>query len=344
MACRPDRDGCDATNITGGLLDRRNSGLDSAPGAMFELCEVRRRRLPRWCEQEKEGNMHVISKKKESEEELRSCRGTRERSEPEAERKKASEHPRGMVFADVLLENPHLKRPRRSLDVLISFAGQAVFVTLLLLVPLLYTQALNLPGFEKTLLISPPPPPPPPPSNPVHVMVRPKASLFHNGELIAPRAIPKHVEIVKEAAQESSAFQGVTGGVPGGVPGGTLGGVLGGVLSSGNQPVRPPAPHKPVISGPLRVGGRIQPPRLVHNMQPSYPPLAKQTQTQGTVVLDCVIDPQGNVTQVKLVSGHPLLVEAALDAVRQWKYQPTLLNGEPVAIEMRVMVNFNLGS
>lgn len=288
--------------------------------------------------------MHVVSEKKESEEELKTFRGTRERTEAEAEKKSASDVPRGMVFADVLLENPHLKRPRRSLDVLMSFAGQAAFVILLLLIPLLYTQALNLPEFEKTLLISPPPPPPPPPSNPVHVMVRPKASLFHNGELIAPRAIPKHVEIVKEAPQASSALQGVAGGVPGGVPGGTLGGVLGGVLSSASQPVPPPAPRKPVISGPVRVGGRVQPPRLVRNIQPIYPPLAKQTRTQGTVVLDCIIDTQGNVTQVKLVSGHPLLVEAALDAVRQWKYQPTLLNGQPVAVEMQVTVNFILGN
>jgi periplasmic protein TonB len=214
----------------------------------------------------------------------------------------------------------------------------------LLLIPLLYTQALNLPEFEKTLLISPPPPPPPPPSNPVHVMVRPKVSLFHNGELIAPHAIPKHVEILKEAPQASSALQGVAGGVPGGVPGGTLGGVLGGVLSAGSLPLPPSAPRKPRISGPVRVGGRVRPPQLVRNIHPVYPPLAKQTRTQGTVRLDCVIDPQGNVTQVKLVSGHPLLVEAALDAVRQWKYQPTLLNGQPVAVEMQVTVNFTLGS
>lgn len=287
--------------------------------------------------------MHVVSEKQESEEELKSFRGTRDRKEPEAEGKSASPVTRGAVFADLLLDNPHLKRPRRSLDVLISLAGQAAFVILLLLVPLLYTQALNLPEFEKTLLISPPPPPPPPPSNPVHVVVRPKASLFHNGELIAPRAIPRHVEIVKEVPQESSALQGVAGGVPGGVPGGTLGGVLGGVLSSGSQPL-PPPPRKPVMHGPVRVGGRIQPPRLVRNVQPLYPPLAKETRTQGTVVVDCVIDTQGNVTQVKLVSGHPLLVEAALDAVRQWKYQPTLLNGQPVAVEMLVTVNFILGN
>jgi len=84
----------------------------------------------------------------------------------------------------------------------------------------------------------------------------------------------------------------------------------------------------------------VQAPRLIRKIQPQYPELAKETRTQGVVVLDCVIDQQGNVTQMKLVSGHPLLVQAALNAVRQWKYQPTLLNGIPVAVEMEVTVKF----
>ena len=78
----------------------------------------------------------------------------------------------------------------------------------------------------------------------------------------------------------------------------------------------------------------MQAPRLIHKVEPLYPALAKATRTQGTVVLDCVIDEHGNVTQMKLVSGHPLLVQAAFAAVQQWKYQPTLLN---------VTVNFVLG-
>jgi len=96
-------------------------------------------------------------------------------------------------------------------------------------------------------------------------------------------------------------------------------------------------------NGPLRVGGSVQAPRLIRKVEALYPALAKATRTQGTVVLDCVIDERGNVTQMKLVSGHPLLVQAALAAVQQWKYQPTLLNGMPVAVEMHVTVNFVLG-
>jgi TonB family protein len=96
-------------------------------------------------------------------------------------------------------------------------------------------------------------------------------------------------------------------------------------------------------NGPLRVGGGVQAPRLIRKIQPLYPQLANATRTQGEVVLDCVIDEHGNVTQMKLVSGHPLLVKAAFAAVQQWKYEPTLLNGMPIAVEMRVTVNFVLG-
>ena len=285
--------------------------------------------------------MHVVSEKTERQEDLKKFRATRTNSDQENPKNKKNENPLGMDFGDLLLEKPHLNRPKRSLDVLVSLAGQVAFVVILILIPLYYTQALNLPKFQATMLISPPPPFPPPPSNTVKMIARPKATLFHNGQLIAPRAIPKHVAIVKDQAPpESSELQGLAGGVPGGVAGGTIGGVLGGVLSATSKAIAPP---KPVRTGPLRVGGRIQAPRLVRNVQPVYPPLAKQTRTQGVVVLDCVIDQHGNVTQIKLVSGHPLLVQSALDAVRQWKYQPTLLNGQPVAVEMHVTVKFFFG-
>jgi periplasmic protein TonB len=254
---------------------------------------------------------------------------------------KASGRPPKVDFASGLLENSDLKQPRRSLDFLLSLAGQAAFVALLILLPLLYTQAFDVSGLEKTMLVIPPPPPPPPKAEP-HVVIKPKASLFDKGKLIAPRVIPKHVEILKEAPQESPGPAGVSGGVIGGVEGGTLGGVLGGILSGSQPPPPPPRPAK--VSGPLRVGGRIQAPHLIKEAQPEYPVLAKDTRTQGDVVLDCVIDQQGNVTQMRLVSGHPLLVQAALKAVQQWKYQPTLLNGEPVAVEMKVTVTFSLGN
>ncbi|MGB2666619.1 MAG: energy transducer TonB [Candidatus Acidiferrum sp.] len=245
-------------------------------------------------------------------------------------------------FTKALLENSDLKQPRRSFDFLISLAAQTAFVILLMLLPLLYMHAMTVPDFEKTMLILPPPPPPSPATT-MHAMVKPKIRLFENDKLYAPRTIPKHVAMLKEAPEETAGVSNVPG-VPGGVPGGTLGGVLGGVLGNGIAPASPPPPKAVASTRPLRVGGKIQPPRLIQKIQPAYPVLAKETRTHGVVVLDCVIDKQGNVTQMKVVSGNPFLVQAAMNAVQQWKYQPTLLNGQPIAVEMEVNVDFVIGS
>jgi len=118
-----------------------------------------------------------------------------------------------------------------------------------------------------------------------------------------------------------------------------LGGILGG---SGNGPA-PPPPPKPVHQGPYRVGGRVQAPRLIEKVEPIYPPLAKQARIQGDVVIESVIDTRGRVTEMKVVSGSPLLVEAAEQALQQWRYEPTLLNGQPVAVDMLVTLHFTLG-
>jgi protein TonB len=94
----------------------------------------------------------------------------------------------------------------------------------------------------------------------------------------------------------------------------------------------------------VRVGSNLKAPRQIYSVQPEYPPLAKQTRVWGIVVVNAVIDEHGNVVQARALSGHPLLIPAALNAVLQWKYQPTLLNGTPVAVEMEVTVRFDLGS
>lgn len=286
--------------------------------------------------------MHGISDKAKNGQRPDGLRAAPSNGNGKAAARKVADNLPGVDFAPGMLESSSLKKPRRTTDFLISLVGQSAFVILLILLPLVYTQAFDVPEFDKTMLVIPPPPPPPPRSE-VRVAVKPKASLFNEGKLIAPRVIPKQVAILKEQPQEPAGPAGIAGGVPGGVAGGTLGGVLGGILSSESAPV-PPAPPTIKSNKPLKVGGRVQAPRLIQEIQPRYPELARQTRTQGTVVLDCVIDEHGNVTQMKLISGHPLLVNAAFQAVRQWKYQPTLLNGIPVAVEMQVTVDFNLGS
>jgi protein TonB len=126
---------------------------------------------------------------------------------------------------------------------------------------------------------------------------------------------------------------GVPGGVEGGVPGGVVGGIVGGL---------PDAPAPAPQMEPVRVGGNIKPPRKVKDAMPVYPDIARQARVQGIVILEAVIDPQGKVTNVRVLRSIPLLDQAAIAAVRQWIYEPTLLNGVPVPIVMTVTVNFSL--
>ena len=248
-------------------------------------------------------------------------------------------------FDDVMLDRGQMKRPHSALDIFLSVAGHTLLVVIFILMPLLYTNSMDLSKFQDTILVAPPPPPPPPPPP---SRIAPSHPVFHlrQAELYAPRTIPKQIAQIKDApAPSQPAISGVEGGVPGGVVGGQLGGVLGGILASGNHQFVPPPPPNPTAHhGPYRVGGKVQAPRQIKQVQPMYPILAKQARVSGDVKIDCVIDEQGNVVQMSVVSGNPLLANAALNAVEQWKYQPTLLNGQPIAVNMVVTVTFALGS
>jgi protein TonB len=160
------------------------------------------------------------------------------------------------------------------------------------------------------------------------------------GKLVAPKAIPRDVKIIKEEEQPPDMGAGIAGGVPGGVAGGSMGGVLGGVIGGAGSSAPPPPPKAAVTR--TRVGGAVQAAKLVNRVQPIYPPLARQTRISGTVKLHAIIGKDGSVQQLQVVSGHPLLVQSALDAVRQWRYQPTLLNGEPVEVDTEIDVIFSL--
>jgi protein TonB len=127
--------------------------------------------------------------------------------------------------------------------------------------------------------------------------------------------------------------------------GGQIGGVIGGVIGGAPSLVAPPPPPPPPPPKPpqrVRVGGNVQQANLIRQIKPPYPPLARQARIQGQVVLEAIISKQGSVENLRVISGHPLLIQSALDAVKQWKYKPTLLNGEPVEVVTTVTVNFNL--
>jgi len=241
------------------------------------------------------------------------------------------------MFEDMVVSTSSAVKTNKPWTVILSFIFQASFLAVLILIPLIYTEALPK-TMMATLLVAPPPPPPPPPppaATPI-VHVKPQVHLMEAGKLVAPKVIPKDIKQIKEEAEPDMGSTGP--GVPGGVAGGSIGGVLGGVM--GGMGAAPPPPK--VTPSRIRQGGNVQAARLTNKVQPAYPPLARQTRISGTVRLHAIIGKDGSVQQLTLESGHPLLVQAALDAVKQWRYQPTLLNGEPVEVDTTIDVIFSL--
>lgn len=252
------------------------------------------------------------------------------------------------VFLKALLETPTAKPEHRSpLEWLGAMGFHIAIVALLVIVPLYTTASIHLNDYRETALLAPPPPtapPPPPAASPVAPRItHPKAKLNYTlQKLTAPTAIPKKVASDSDnAAEPAPDLGGVVGGIPGGVIGGQIGGVANGVAGGAGTAVPPPPPPKPVQKI-VRVGSNLKAPRQTYSVDPVYPPLARETHIGGVVTVEALIDEHGNVVQARVVNGHPLLIEAALQAVRQWKYEPTSLNGQPVSVELQVQVHFNL--
>ena len=245
------------------------------------------------------------------------------------------------MFDQLVESSPIKKRTNAPWTIVLSTAIQCCLLGILILVPLIYTEALPKTLLTTMLVAPPPPPPPPPPAAPPVKVVKPVARLMQAGRLMAPRAIPKEVSMIKEAELPPDMSAGVAGGVPGGVPGGQAGGVLGGIIGGSLGSIPPPPREGPKR---VRIGGQVQNALLINKVQPIYPALAKQARIQGTVRLQAIIAKNGGVIELQVLSGHPLLVQSALDAVRQWRYRPTLLNGEPVEVVTTIDVVFTLSS
>jgi protein TonB len=243
------------------------------------------------------------------------------------------------MFEDSLLESGGRIKTRRGWTTLVSFLLQVLMIGVLVLIPLIYTEALPK-GQLTTFLVAPPPPPPPPPPAAAPVTaVKVVQTDIVDGQLRTPTKIPEKVAMIKEedAPPPVSAVGGVVGGVPGGVPGGQMGGVIGGIISS-----TPVAVPKVATPQKIRVSSGVAAGNLINRVEPLYPPIAKSARIQGTVVLQAVISKNGNIEGLRAVSGHPMLVPAAIDAVSRWRYKPYLLNGEPVEVETTITVNFRL--
>ncbi len=240
------------------------------------------------------------------------------------------------LFEDLVNSDVRAHHTKQNRILPISLALHAIALILLIVVPIFSKEALPEPtSVVKAFFVEPPsaPPPPPPPPPPA-----PKAPTVKPQPKPVPQEPPRFVAPVEtptEIKPEASMDLGIEGGVAGGVEGGVAGGVVGGVV--GGLPEAPPP-----VQEPVRVGGQIKEPKKIKNVNPTYPDIARQARVQGVVILECVISPQGAVTTCKILRGIPLLNDSALEAVKQWTYTPTLLNGVPVPVIMTVTVNFKL--
>ena len=220
-----------------------------------------------------------------------------------------------------------------------SFAASLVFQAIglagLIVLPLLNTYEIDPTVWARRsfgLAVPPPPPAPPPP----RVRPTPKpVPVRYQADFRAPSAIPEDVAVLFDSGEVASPIAGLAAaqGPPGGlgIPGSA--GVLGMFPTDGRTLPLPP---------PIRVGGRIQNARILRKVQPEYPEEALAAYVTGTVKLEAVIAVDGSVRDVKLISGHPMLTAAAIEAVSQWRYRPTRLNGQEVEVVTLIDVNFNL--
>jgi len=239
------------------------------------------------------------------------------------------------LFEDLIESDVVAHKTKQSYTLPVSIAIHLIVLLVVVVVPILTSEELPEPSsavkafFVEPAAPPPPPPPPPPPAPKAATQPRPMSTPVPvENKFTAP------VEVPEEVKPEEGIDIGVEGGVPGGVEGGVPGGVVGGVV--GGLPDAPPPTQA------VRVGGQIKEPKKLKDVKPTYPDIAKQARVQGVVILECTISPQGKVTNVTVLRGIPLLDAAAIEAVKQWVYTPTLLNGVPVPVIMTVTVNFRL--
>lgn len=244
------------------------------------------------------------------------------------------------MFEDTLLESS--ARPARIYRTgawapLGSLAIQAAMLATLLLLPLVFTQQLPNLRYDTHIAWTPPPPP-------VQVFTvahqnfsRAASSLFYAAPLVEPGHIPSHTV---RTPDEPGAAIADPASLAVGVPGGT-GPASDAFSRLFDRPVvahvAPPAPTPRIKASEGVTAGY-----LVLHAQPQYPRAAVLARVSGAVVLEAVIGRDGSIQNLHVVSGHPLLINAAMDAVSRWRYRPYLLNGEPVEVETRITVNFKL--
>jgi protein TonB len=244
------------------------------------------------------------------------------------------------MFAESMIEISWAQRTQRSWTALASFALQVLFIGVLLIIPLWKTV-----GLPEGRVLQPPIVLGPPPA-PIQHLVRdhlpqPNRSNLADNILIEPPSIPTHVAVINEtAAPPQVSFRdgmGVIGGVGEGSKDGILGAIDRFIGHAEPRHTSSSVPPKPTFRPSNLLQGS-----LIRRVEPVYPPLARTARIQGSVVLAAVISKQGTIQHLQVLSGHPMLVNAALEAVSQWRYRPYVLNGEVIEVETQITVNFKL--
>jgi periplasmic protein TonB len=236
------------------------------------------------------------------------------------------------MFEQSLMESGKTHPARSKYWPFVSLLVNGSGMIALLIWPLLHPEALP-PQMMATLMVAPSPPPLPPRTAPAP-KVQTKSE-FMSAALQAPSRIPKQINPVIESETppplQANAMQELNGSAQG------IGSIIKSVGSGPSLEVKPAAPKKLKISFGVMAGN------LLEKTVPQYPVIAREARIQGTVVLQATISKAGSIQNLKVISGPAMLQQAALDAVRSWRYKPYLLNGEPVEVETTINVIFNLG-
>jgi len=242
------------------------------------------------------------------------------------------------IFDHLVLPVDDVSGRRRCATLPCSLALHVVAAVSLIAVPLLLSSEVpGPPGVVRAFFVEPmvvPPPPPPPPAPAARAAPAGATPAAPAPDSVEPFTAP--VEVPSELRPEKGLDLGIEGGVPGGVAGGVPGGVVGGVV--GGLP--PAVASAPPPLAPVRVGGQIKEPVKVRHVDPVYPEVTRQARIEGIVIIEAVIDTAGRICEARILRGVPILDEAALEAVRQWEYTPTLINGVPTPVRMTITVTF----
>lgn len=241
------------------------------------------------------------------------------------------------VFQGLLLDESARRLPS---DWLISLGMHiALIVAVVIAPPLFFRPRMDRATYLRTYLIAPRPSPAPLGSG----RQTREGQATNPAPLAMPIGIPKKIQTLHPAPEapdlSANSLDGIAAG-PDGIVGGVPNGVLEGILGQAGTATSPSAAVAP--DKPLQVGREAQPPQLIYGPPPEYPKLASAEHIQGDVQIDAVVDANGNVIQMRVLNGPPLLVNAALQAVGNWKYKPTCFDGVPYAVEMTVDVAFRL--